>query len=328
MKSSAIAPLLAALLLGACASSPSETPASTPTDQAVAVTPAPPEEAVVPERVNHTPFPGFTLICDGQCSAEAGQDYYTWDVKLSFDIDRRGKLKVSEYQEPGLAMEDDPAQDRVCGEKGSTGNQRNTWFPYTGIFVRGGKLQSVRDAGGKQLQLWELSPIEGGDMMFVGNEDGVAEWSYVPCVGPHRVDAGARLDGFLPPGAVLTVKPDKGVPTRLSLPEPTEPYLLLRYRSGAMIPVPMRPVLITVDLTERRLVAYFQSTFPVAPPLRKIELRAILPGQKPDKSETAERFRERSQAALQDLRRCAVPNRPMEPCATSERRPDRRIFSR
>ena len=164
-------------------------------------------------------------------------------------------------------------------------------------------------------------------MVVVGKAARDAEWSYVPCVGPHRVDAGSRLDGYVPRDAVLTIRSDKGATTKLSLPDPTEPYLLLRYRSGAMIPVPMRPVMITVDLPERRLVAYFQSTFPVAPPLRKVELRAILPSQSLAEGETAERFRERSQAALQDLRGCAPPTQPIEPCATPDRRPDRRIFS-
>lgn len=127
--------------------------------------------------------------------------------------------------------------------------------------------------------------------------------------------------------AVLAVKPEKGALLRLSLPSPTEPYVLLRYHSGAMIPVPMRPVIVTVDLVERRLVAYFQTTYADQPPLRKVELRAVLPGQTPAEGETEARFRERSEAVLGDLRRCPAPTGPIEACATPEREPDRRIFS-
>lgn len=311
--------ILAALLLNACATSPVEPPEAAPSA-------APPQPAG-PEVVNFTPMPAVLLTCDGACSAAAGQDYYTWNAKLSFDIDARGQLAVSQQQEGALSASDDPAQDKVCGDKGSTGNLRNTWFPTTGIFVQGGALSSVRSAERKRLKLTPLSVIEGGEMMVVGAGAREVEWSYMPCVGAQRVDKGHRLDGFLPPGAVLAIKPKKGAAMSLSLPSPTEPFVLLRYESGEMIPVPMRPVIVTVDVIQRRMVVHYQTTFPVAPALRKIELRAVIAGQKAGEGESQAAFRQRTAATLDDLWRCPVPIKPVEACATPARRPDPRIFS-
>jgi hypothetical protein len=90
----------------------------------------------------------------------------------------------------------------------------------------------------------------------------------------------------------------------------------------------MRPIMLTIDLIEHRIVMYYQSTFPVLPPLRKIELRAILPDQVPSEGETPERHRERTEATLRYLRQCPIGYRPMESCATQNQHPDPRIFSR
>lgn len=311
---------LVALLLKACATSPLE-----PSREA---SPAEPPLPVGPETVNFTPMPAVLLTCEGECSAVVGQGYYTWNAKLSFDIDSRGRLSVSRQQEGALSASDDPALDKVCGDKGSIGNMRNTWFPTTAIFVHGGTLNGVRDADRKRLKITPLTAIEGGEMMVVGKAARDVEWSYVPCVGAQRVEAGHRLDGFLPPGAVLSVKPGKGQALNLSLPSPTEPYVMLHYRSGEMIPVPMRPVIVSVDLVQRRMVVHYQSTFPVAPALHTIELRAIVAGQGPGEGETRAAFQQRTKAALDDLWSCPVPLVPIEACANPARRPDPRIFSR
>lgn len=315
-----ISALLTAALLSACASAP-----TAPQTEEAAPAEAPQPQR--PEQVNYTPFPATMIACNEKCSKQPEQAYFAWNVKLSFDIDRRGRLSVSDRQEPALDENDDPAQYRVCGEKGGNGNMCNSWFPYTGIFVHGGKLLSVRDGNRKRLTLTALTPNDDGDLMVIGKAARNPEWAYVPCVGAHRVKTGFRLDGFMPTDATLTVKSDKGRQTQIRLPSPTEPYVLLRYESGAMIPVPMRPVMITIDLAANRLVAFFQSTFAMEPPLRKMELRAVLPDQKPGEGETAARFKERTQAVLDDLQRCAIPLSPIEPCANPERRPDRRIFS-
>ncbi len=278
--------------------------------------------------VNYTPFPGILLMCNGNCSTSTGKDYFAWNIKLSFDFDSQGNVRLSKQQEPALSQDDDPAIDSICGENGSPGNQRNTWFPYTGIFVRGGVPVSISDTDQAHLNLIRLSDIEEGLKMVVGEQARDVEWAYYPCVGPNRVEAVYRLDGYLPENSVMELVSETGEHLHLSLPTPTQPFVLLRYRSGAMIPVPMRPVMITIDLIERRLVAYYQATFADAPPLRKIELRAVLPGQTPVEGESPERFVERKEAILGELRGCTAPVKPIEPCATPERRPDMRIFSR
>ena len=323
MKTSSCLIFLGALALSACTAQPLAT-----TEAPAAPTEPPEAKLEGPEIINYTPFPNVLLsgrCADYECASPV--EYFSWGAKISFDFDQRGRLKLSEQQEPSLDMNDAEEQDLQCGEKGATFNQRTIWFPYTAIFVRGGTLQSVKDAAGAVLKQRPLGEIQDGKMAVIGKAAREIEYSYVPCVGKYQVSAGVRLDGFLPYGARLFVKPKTGKNLGLSLPDPTEPWVLLRYQSGAMIPVPMRPTMVTVDMVERRLVVYYQSTFPVAPPLRKIELRAILPDQIPSQDETTERYRERTEATLRDLRQCQIPQRPMEPCATPDRLPDRRIFS-
>ena len=312
--------VLAILVLGACTKEPIKQKQESSLNVG-------PESQIIPEFVNFTPFPGGLLTCDGQCSATVGRDYYTWNIKLTFDINRHGRLRISQKQEPALTNQDHPAQDAICSAKGSTGNQRNSWLPYTGIFVYGGELLSINDADQKQLELLALSEIEGGRMMVVNEKAPAIEWTFVPCVGPQRVDTGFRLDSFLPRDAVMTVKTDNGTLTELSLPSPTEPFALLRYRSGAMIPVPMRPVIVTINLVSGKLVVYYQTTFATSPPLRKVELRAILPNQKPSEGESESQFHDRSKAMLEDLESCPLPLKPIEDCANPNRRPNKRIFS-
>lgn len=315
---------LATAMLAACAQ-------QQPVPQQESSEPSEPvqEQFVPPLHVNFTPF--STTLLTGRCGeneCNSMGEYFSWHAKVSFDIDKKGKLKVSDHQELSLTEDDDPADDQKCGIKGGPGNQRTTWFPYTGIFVRGGQLKSVRDKSGSRQELVPLTPIEQGLMMVVGTSARKIEYAYVPCVGKYRVPAGHRLSGFFPRDAVIAVKPAKGPIVKLALPEPTEPYVLLRFRSGARVPVPMRPIMLTIDLIEHRLVVHYQSTFPVLPPLRKIELRAILPDQGPDKDETAEHFRERTEATLRHLRHCPIGYKPMEGCATPNQNPDPRMFSR
>lgn len=324
MKTSFHFTLLLSLTLSACVTTRSTTidPSTTSTKPSAPGT-------NVPEIVNHTPFP--SVVLSAQCRSydcALPEEYFSWSAKISFDFDQRGRLTISKHQEPSLDVSDTSENDLPCSDKGGLSNQRTSWFPYTAIFVRGGTLLSVKNDAGTALEQRALSKAENGQTMeVVGKTAREIEYFYVPCVGKHRVSAGARLDSFLPPGATLSIKSAKGQILALSLPDPTEPWVLLRYQNGAMIPVPMRTIMITIDMVERRLVAYYQSTFPVKPLLRKIELRAILPDQVPAQDETPARFRERTDAALRELRQCPIPLRPMEPCASPDRRPDLMIFS-
>jgi hypothetical protein len=326
-----LAAAVAALMLAACAAPPkpdvqaarppqSAAPTSAPAAEAPAAPKA--EEPVIPEQRNHTPF-GMVLLT----AEDRFGEYFSVSTKISFQFDARGALKLAGTQEPVIGVDDDPKNDQACTEKGGGYNQRTTWFPDAAIFVRGGSLQAVELAGGKRAALLPLS-ADDETMMVIGPAAREIEYAWTPCVGRHRVDQGHRLDGFLPRGAALVVKPARGAPLKLRVPDGVVPHLLLRYQEGAMIPVPMRPVLATVDAESRRLVVQYQATFPVRPALRVVELRAVLPDGKASEGETPQRYRERTDALLNDLRACAVPTRPMEPCATPTRRPDRRIYSR
>lgn len=312
-----------ALMLAGCSTS-AQTPTGTDSAETAATKVSGETESpgfAVPEMRNFTPFGNVLLT---------GQDnfgeYFSLSTKIAFEFDVRGVMTLAKQQEPMIGAKDDPVLDRECTDKGGGLNQRTTWFPDTGLFVRDGTLQSIRLASGKAGSLVPLSRDERGSMMVMGQRARQIEYFWIPCVGKHRVARGHRLNDFLPRGATLVVKPSKGNPVELSLPQPVEPFLLLRYREGAMIPVPMRPVLVTVDMPERRMVVQYQATFSLTPPIRKIELRAILPSGGPAPDETAERFRERTDATLNDLRLCPPPTKPMEPCATPNRVVDRRIF--
>jgi len=294
-------------------------PASVPAAEAPAASKA--EEPAIPEQRNHTPF-GMVLLT----AEDRYGEYFSVSTKISFQFDARGALKLADTHEPVIGADDDPQNDQTCSDKGGGYNQRTTWFPDTAIFVRGGSLQAVELAGGKRARLVPLS-ADGETMMVIGPAAREVEYAWTPCVGRHRVEQGHRLDGFLPRGAALAVKPARGSALKLRVPDGVMPNLLLRSREGAMIPVPMRPVLATVDVEARRVVLQYQATFPVRPALRVVELRAVLPEGKASQGETPQRYRERTDALLNDLRGCALPTQPMEPCATPTRRPDRRIYS-
>ena len=332
--------ILVVSTLVACAQTPSKTEApateSKPAEAKPAAAPAAEPKApepkkdplAPPERVNATPFSDVMLTsrCRGdECGATS--DYYSWHTKITFDIETNGELKVAKEQERSLDLSDDPTRDTKCGPKGGTGNQRNPWFPATGIMVRGGDLLSVRTAEGGRQPLLPLSAGDRGLMVASGRHAQKAEYGYVPCVGKYPVAKGHRLSSYLPRGAVLAIKPLKGPHQRVTLPQPVDPYVQLHYWNGAIIPVPMRPTLVTVDLLDHRVVVYYQSTFATSPPLRKLEMRAILPNELPLEGEPQEQFVARINATLQHLRRCPVTNRPMEVCANPNQTPDPRIFA-
>ena len=252
-------------------------------------------------------------------------DYYSITTKISFEYKADGSMQRAEKSEPVISGADDAARDRDCTEKGGGFNQRTTWFPDTAIFVHGGTLASV-SAGGGALTLHALTKRADGSMIYDGKGARKVEYAFVPCVGRQRAKQGHRLNGFLPRDAVVNVLDAKNKPIKLTLPQPNEPYLLLRYHAGAMIPVPMRAVVVSVDMVAQRLTVQYQSTFPQEPPLRKVELRAVFASDGAHEGETEARFKERTAATLQDLQQCATPTKPMEPCATPTRSPNLLIF--
>ena len=153
------------------------------------------------------------------------------------------------------------------------------------------------------------------------------EMSYAPCVGEYRVPTGHRMIGYISLGASLLIRYANEAVHGITLPTRPLPHLLLRYQEGVLIPVPMRLVVATIDLTRRRVVLQFQATVPVQPAIRVIEWHALPEADQPSQGESLARYRERTFATSQDLAQCPAPNRPFEPCASPLRRPDAKIFS-
>ena len=306
--------LALALALSACATSIDKKTA--PSDQP---RPAVPSE---PQVVNLTPFPSLLLMGD-----DAAGHYYSLVAKATFLIRDDGTLQLVGAGEGLVDKDPDPSEYRECGINGAPINQITTWFPYTGILVGGGKLEEVKSSSGKRMSLRTLTDDGSGAMEYRGPQARIPEYYYASCVGTHRVSTGWRLDDYLPADARLRIRPANGRPLDLTPPQPFVPFLLLRYVSGAMIPTPMRLVLVTVDVPGRRVVLQYQSTFGTTPALRKIELRGVLPGSKPGSDETAEDYEKRTRATLQDLAQCAPPRTlAIEPCANASRIPNLAIF--
>ena len=259
---------------------------------------------------------------------DAAGTYYSVGAKLTFTMESDGTLELAQGDdEPTITAQTDESTDFECMEHGGGYNQRTAWFPYTAIFVRGGALERVRSAEGGVRKLRALSKEEDGSAKYLGEFPRPVEYSFVPCVGKHRVDPGLRLDSYLDGKDRLLLRMANGKQMNLRLPQPFVPFLLARYRSGAMIPVPVRIVVASIDLLDRRVVLQLQSTVAMSPLVRKLELRAVMKDTEPADDETAARFRERTRAVIDDLARCGRPvDQAIEPCADPTRKPDMRIF--
>jgi hypothetical protein len=282
-------------------------------------------QSLEPEVANLSPLASQLFTGHDQAGA-----YYSLDAKATFAIDAPGKLRLLDVRSgepiPGAADMQGETMSTACKPFGAVANQRTTWFPYTGVFVRGGTLVAVSSRGGN-IGIKSLSARNDGAMIYTGHDADEVEFFYAPCVGAQRVTHGWRTQHYIPDGSVLRVRADAGTRVDLQLPQRFVPYVLLRYRSGAIIPVPMRVVLATVDLSSRRVVLQYQSTFAAAVPIRKIEMRLITPGGLPSSGETAARYQERTQAMLQDLAACPPPHaHAIEACATPTRMPNPLIY--
>ncbi|TLY49646.1 MAG: hypothetical protein E6K53_13030 [Gammaproteobacteria bacterium] len=306
--------LTLALALSACT-----TPAQKKSPPAVVQRSAAP---AAPQVVNLTPFPVLLLTGD-----DAAGHYYSLVAKATFSIREDGALQLLGDGERVIDRDPDPSKEHDCESSGAAINQITTWFPYTGFLIEGGKLEEVKTSSGKKMPLRSLTDDGSGAMQYRGPQVRTPEYYYAPCVGVHHVSTGWRLDDYLPSNARIRIKPASGAPLDLTLPQPFVPFVLLRYVSGAMIPTPMRVVLVTVDLPQRRVVLQYQGTFATIPALRKVEFRGIFPGGKPASDETAERYEQRTQATLDDLAQCAPPRvLAIEPCANASRIPNLAIF--
>lgn len=314
----------ATLGLAACASAPTSTTTERPAPAGETSPAIVPAEQPLAELVVHAPFQSFMMTA----TDEAG-DYYSVVSKVTWSIADDGSLRlVGEGAEPVIGGSDETG-DFDCGSHGGGFNQRTAWFPYTALLVRGGSLRGVVPAQGGKPALRTLSTeAEDGSMIYRGESARTPEYSFIPCVGAQRVASGQRLDGYLASSDRLQLRDASGRGVDLALPQPFAPFVLARYRSGEMVPVPMRIVLASIDLVERRLVLQLQATLAQAPAIRVLEVRAALAQGTPGEGESAERYAERTRALLDDLARCPAPvQQAIEPCADPARPVDPLIFA-
>ena len=274
-----------------------------------------------PEQRNYTGAPTLLLTGEDQWGA-----YYSVQTKLTYTYNAQGKLTPSQDHEPMIDGDTPFDQDTRCSAHGGGLNQRTTWFPDTAVFVHKGSLSAIRTPQKERMPLLPLTVANRSQMRVVGENARNVEMAYVPCVGAQRVSAGHRTIGFAGLGSELEVATPSGKSLRLTLPTRPLPFLLLRYHTGAMIPAPMRISLITVDTERKRVVLQFQTTALMKPAMRVIEWRLLTEGEQPSKSETVQRYRERTDATAKELAKCPAPLHPPEPCASANRWPDQKIF--
>lgn len=318
---SAIAGIAATLALAACVPAPGTATRPQPVQDAQpAIAPA---EAPLPVLVVHVPFPTFMMTATDQAG-----DYYSVVSKATWSIASDGSLRLlGDGAEPVIGG-NDGVGDFECGKHGGGFNQRTAWFPYTAVFVHGGTLLEVSPLHGAKPPLRALSiEAEDGSMIYRGEGARTPEYSYIPCVGATRVERGHRLDGYLDASDRLIVRDAEGRAQAIALPQPFAPFVFARYQDGAMIPVPMRIVVASVDLAARRVVMQVQATLGQSPAIRVLEVRAVLPDGVPGEGESLARYAERTRALLADLARCRAPvEQAIEPCADPTRAPDPLIY--
>ena len=162
----------------------------------------------------------------------------------------------------------------TCTEKGAAWNQSTLWFPMTGLFVQGGKLDRVRQGNGETREVQSLRTTWFAESKLFYTE-GDKAFTFAPCVGPQLVKQGAYTEAFLKPGDVLRVAvPGQKQALELALPAENRPHGALEFANGQHAIAPMRIVLATVDVPRKRLVLQYQLTFPAQPVVREVALGA------------------------------------------------------
>lgn len=272
-------------------------------------------ESVRPPQVqNLTPFPHLTLAGVDQFG-----EYTSLALKISYALQADGQLlPLRRGQEP-MVDEHTPIEDNFeCQPHGARFNQVTTWYPDTGVFVRGAQLSRVLNRAGQARPLLALEPREHGLMGAIGAHPDALVYAYVPCVGEHRVAQGMRSEGHLAPGDRLQLQTDAGAELSVVLPDYPRPVVWLDFADRAARAIaPAELVLLTVDVPRQRVVAQYQLTVAMRPPVREATWSAVLP------SDALADHPERQQinAAVADvIRRCEPSTRPMPSCTFPHQR--------
>lgn len=274
----------------------------------------------VPRQRNLTGLPHLLLA--GESSAGA---HWSFGLKTTYSYDAQGRLTLltGEDAEPMIdhATPADGAEE--CRAWGSAYNQRTTWFPDTAIFVAGGKLTGVRRSGKAEPRHVLTASSKGARTVTVLQNPKPTEYWRVPCVGSQRVKGGWRTDTLLVGGDRIIVRPAKGRELALRIPTAPVPYMLLAYSdsgrpaAGAIAAVPMRVVLATVDVPQRRLVLQWQATAARTPTVHDAAWALTVPGS--GRAALPEARRAFASHVSAHLARCPLPKTPMNECASPTR---------
>ena len=293
---------LSAVLLTACASGPQSSGDQTP----ASVRP--------PQVQNLTPFPHLTLAGVDQFG-----EYTSLALKISYALLPDGQLLPLRGEQEPMVDEHTPIEHNFeCKSHGARFNQVTTWYPDTGLFVRGAQLAGVLDRAGQARSLLELHKREHGLMGEIGSHPQSLVYTYVPCVGEHRVEQGVRTEGYLAPGDRLQLQTDGGAELSVVLPDYPRPVVWLDFadRSARAI-APAELVLLTVDVPRQRVVAQYQLTVAMRPPVREATWSVVLPSA----ALTDHPEHQQINAAVADLiSRCEPSTRPMPSCTFPHQR--------
>ncbi len=285
---------------------------------------------IAPAATATKPVPEVAYYC-ANCALLASREsaplqIYAAVFKYTFDVASGTLQGMSASQEP---LDAERTEDTACAVSGSKTNDSAMDFRRTGIFIVGGTLVSVDSPSVGKIAIEQLQP-ESGAVLFAGSKSDADEFQ--PCVGATLADSPSYEAAMhLPRDAVISIRvASQSRPIKLTLPAQFSPFTYLRYRAGAVIPVPARLATLSYDIQKQRVVLSYRSVFAKDSAVRKLDLRAVFPaslGGAPGEYESVARFTERSQAILADLDQCPPFLVTGEPCADPNRKPNPGIFA-
>ncbi len=264
------------------------------------------EARLLPETVNHTPFPGKVFV-----SRNDEGTFLTAVLKVSFSVDPGGNIRYDLNQE-GLYLATVSSQQ--CPDVPAEVSDFVTFRPQAEVYLRPGEKTRERSVGVR----WNKKTlaVTGDDEcpMLSSNDDLV--------VIPFPSDG----DTF-----VVQIESEK---LNFTIPKDFLPYLLVRYQSGALIPGPARADTIVVDPDLKRLLVTYRTTVRLQPEeveggrIAKLEFRAVQPesvlrsaGARPGSKEIL-----RARATREFLRACPPPVVPGEVCISPETQVSPEVF--
>jgi hypothetical protein len=238
--------------------------------------------------VNYTPF--HSVVGNGD--SPSGEGFLSFAIKVSFDPAARGPARLSVEQPPFIE------RDSVINELAA--------------FRKKAELYVVTTTG----------PVKAGSVTINGVSTDLknSEW-----IVRERAYGLTLLAPYLDGGDTVSIS-TKEKTLRFSLPKLFSPYLLARYETGAMMPTPMRGDTIVVDLDAETMSVVYRTTVPTTPTLRGGEFRLIVDPVDPYPGSSIAETRARFEAQQEYLRRCTIPQIPIEPCAVPDHLPARAFF--